>query len=251
MLTKRAAENAIVAVTRSVNPNAISAEVGIKIFFIARAGKLQSVSKILPANTHFKKFYSSPRIIVYEYMKIYTRIGDKGLTTLGNGKKVSKSSLRVQAYGNVDELNSAIGVVVSATGKQQLIVRDQLIQIQKDLFEIGTCLANSTRTDKNLNDYLKQRVLDFEKEIDLLTKKLPELTHFILPGGGRIGALLHLARTICRRGERRVVKLAKNETLNEQVIVYLNRLSDLLFTMARSVNLKEKKKEIIWIKKLG
>ena len=182
-------------------------------------------------------------------MSIYTRTGDKGVTTLGNGRKVSKSSLRVQAYGNIDELNAAIGVVVSAISRQHLAVSNQLIQIQKDLFEIGTYLANSAKTDKNLNDYLKQRVLDFEKEIDLLTKKLPELTHFILPGGGKIGAFLHLARTICRRAERRIVELAKNETIDEQVIVYLNRLSDLLFVTARFVNLKEKKKETVWFKK--
>jgi len=178
-------------------------------------------------------------------MTIYTRTGDKGKTSLGTGKRVSKSDIRVEAYGTVDELNSSIGVAIAEISN----IKEELIQIQKDLFEIGTYLANSAKTDKNLNDYLKQRVLDFEKEIDLLTKKLPELTHFILPGGGKIGAFLHLSRTICRRAERRIVELAKNETINEQVIVYLNRLSDLLFTMARSVNLKEKKKEIVWTKK--
>jgi len=197
-------------------------------------------------------------------MSIYTRTGDKGVTTLGNGRKVSKSSLRVQAYGNIDELNAAIGVIIAQNQKSknksqkynsrlpkpgtggQAKIKNDLTTIQQNLFEIGTYLADSAKTDKNLNDYLKQRVLDFEKEIDLLSKKLPELTHFILPGGGNTGAQLHLSRTICRRAERRVVELAKNETINEQVIVYLNRLSDFLFTMARSVNLKEKKEEIIW-----
>lgn len=182
-------------------------------------------------------------------MKIYTKTGDKGLTVLGNGKKATKSSLRVQVYGNIDELNSTIGVIVSTTSNKQEAISKELIEIQKDLFKIGASLSDSKKADKDLTDYLKPRVLDFEKIIDLLSRELPNLNHFILPGGGRSGSLLHLVRTICRRVERKIVELDKNETVNKQIIVYLNRLSDLLFVMARSVNLKEKKKEIVWFKK--
>jgi len=197
-------------------------------------------------------------------MKIYTKTGDKGTTVLGNGKRVSKSSLRVQGYGNIDELNSVIGVAVAQvqsskfplpprlqrTSKVQSYkeITEKLQEIQKDLFEIGASLADSVKADKKLNVYLKKRVEDFEKEIDLISEKLPNLTHFIMPGGGSIGATLHLARTVCRRAERRIVELGKKEEIQDQVIIYLNRLSDLLFVWARLVNLKEKKKEIIWTK---
>jgi cob(I)alamin adenosyltransferase len=178
--------------------------------------------------------------------KIYTKTGDKGLTTLGNGKKVSKASLRVEAYGEIDELNSAIGVVVSTKNNKQKSINNELIQVQKDLFEIGASLADSKKADRSLNTYLRQRVLDFEKEIDLFSKDLPSLTHFIIPGGGISGANLHLARTICRRAERKIVDLSKKEAIQDQMIIYLNRLSDLLFIFARYINYKEKEKELIW-----
>ncbi|MCL4354177.1 cob(I)yrinic acid a,c-diamide adenosyltransferase [Patescibacteria group bacterium] len=182
-------------------------------------------------------------------MKIYTKTGDKGTTMLGNGKRVSKSSLRVQAYGNIDELNCVIGVVVSAINTKEQSIINQLIDIQKDLFEIGASLAKSNKANNALNDYLGKRVNDFEKEIDLISKKLPGLTNFIIPGGGNVGAMLHLGRTVCRRAERRIVEVGKKEKIQEQMIIYLNRLSDLLFVMARFVNLKEKKKETVWFKK--
>jgi cob(I)alamin adenosyltransferase len=186
--------------------------------------------------------------------KIYTKTGDKGLTILGNGKKVSKASLRVEAYGEIDELNSVIGIALarvqsSSIRQDQDRVQSGLIQIQKDLFEIGSSLSDSQKADQKLNIYLKKRVLEFEKEIDLFSKDLPNLKHFILPGGGISGANLHLARTVCRRVERRIVELNKKEKIQDQILIYLNRLSDLLFTFARYINYKEKKKEIIWFKK--
>jgi cob(I)alamin adenosyltransferase len=181
-------------------------------------------------------------------MKIYTKVGDKGETMLGNGKKVSKASLRVEAYGEVDELNSLLGVVASQIQDSRLKIKEDLIEIQKDLFEIGASLADSVKADRRLNTYLCQRVLEFEKEIDSISKDLPELTHFIIPGGGVSGASLHLARTVCRRAERRIVELNKKEKIQDQMIIYLNRLSDFLFVLARFVNLKEKKREIIWTK---
>ncbi|MBI2430881.1 MAG: cob(I)yrinic acid a,c-diamide adenosyltransferase [Candidatus Levybacteria bacterium] len=172
-------------------------------------------------------------------MKIYTKTGDKGETSLFGGKRVSKASLRVEAYGTVDELNSAIGVVLAKMENKELS------NIQNDLFLIGTMLANPKA---KIVTGLQKRVEEFETLIDRMTSKLPELRNFILPGGGTTGSLLHVARTVCRRAERRVVALSQKEKVDRAILMYFNRLSDLLFTMARYVNHKEKKKEVIWTK---
>ncbi len=178
-------------------------------------------------------------------MSIYTKFGDKGKTSLYAGKTVSKGSLRVNAYGTVDELNSYLGVVLSNVKDKKL--KDKINTLQKDLFEVGASLASPVGfKDKNLSKYLSQKVLEFEKEIDNLTKKLPKLENFILPGGGRPGAGLHFARTLVRRAERRVVELSEKEKINKDIIVFLNRLSDLLFMYARDINYKQKEKEIKW-----
>lgn len=190
-------------------------------------------------------------------MKIYTRTGDKGKTSLFSGQRVSKSDLRVEAYGTIDELNSVIGVVLHQYKKSNIKnkkyiekIKNELLAIQKDLLEIGSVLAQSgIMNNESRIKNLDQRVKDFEKLIDDMIAQLPSLTNFILPGGGRAGSLLHFARTVCRRAERRIVALAEKEKVSSEIIVYLNRLSDLLFTMARFVNYKEKKKEIVWIKK--
>ena len=183
-----------------------------------------------------------------EKMSVYTRFGDKGKTSLYAGKTVSKASLRVNTYGTLDELNSYLGVILSKTKDKKL--KKSLNEVQNDLFEIGAALASeSTVKHKFLSKDLKERVLGFEKEIDSLTKKLPELENFILPGGGVTGASLHFARTLTRRVERRVVELSEKEKVLAEVIIYLNRLSDLLFTYARNINYKEKQKEIIWSKR--
>jgi len=211
--------------------------------------------------------------------KIYTRTGDRGKTSLFDGKKVFKSDKKVETYGTIDELNSSIGVAIAeisnskfpplrasfaevATKAEQGFagraipnnrkkkglssITDQLEEIQNDLLEIGSSLAVSSALPVN---QLKDRPQEFEKLIDKLTKQLPPLTQFILPGGGKGGALLQLSRTIARRAERRVVGLSKSEHIDPTIVVYLNRLSDLLFTMARFVNYKEKQKEKIWRKK--
>lgn len=175
-------------------------------------------------------------------MSIYTRTGDKGKTSLFSGQRVSKADLRVETYGAIDELNSVIGVVLSSKYKVLSIERE-LIKIQKDLFEIGSQLANPSAEKVQ---GLGKRVKEFEKMIDQMTVELPPLENFILPGGGKAGSLLHFARTVCRRAERRAVALSEKEKVSPDIIVYLNRLSDLLFTMARFVNYKEKKKEIVW-----
>ena len=178
-------------------------------------------------------------------MSIYTKFGDKGKTSLYGGKTVSKASIRVESYGAIDELNSSLGIVLAFLKDKNL--KTKIIQIQKDLFEIGFSLASlSTNKDKNLSLYLQKRIKEFEKEIDLLTKKLPELENFILPGGSRTGANFHLSRTLARRAERRIVALSEKEKVNKEILIFINRLSDLLFTHARFVNHKEKKKETVW-----
>lgn len=189
-------------------------------------------------------------------VKIYTRTGDKGGTSLYGGKRVSKADLHVEAYGTVDELNSAIGVAIAEAQNYSAKVKRELENIQSDLFEVAAVLATPKDTQvskgqkiqKELPHYLHKRVEELEQYIDDLTEKLPPLQAFILPGGGRAGSLLHQARTICRRAERRIVALAKKEQIPFEILIYMNRLSDLLFTMARFVNHKEKHKEILWNK---
>lgn len=179
-------------------------------------------------------------------MSIYTKFGDKGKTSLYAGKTVSKGSLRVNAYGTIDELNSFLGIVLA--GFKNKDFSKKIIQIQKDLFEVGASLASpATNKHKDLSKYFTQRVLEFEKEIDSLTKKLPKLENFILPGGSITGSRFHFARTLVRRAERRIVELSEKERINTDIIIFLNRLSDLLFMYARFINYKENKKEIKWI----
>lgn len=184
-------------------------------------------------------------------MSVYTRVGDKGKTHLYQGKTISKSSLRIDVIGSVDELNSIIGLVLAEVrGKQglradalkKLEIRNELVRVQNDLFEIGGALANpSSKVQK-----LSVRVTQFEKIIDKLENDLPPLSNFILPGGGRAGSYLHLARTVSRRAERRIVELNEQDRVQQEIIIYMNRLSDLLFMFARFINYKEKKKEVQW-----
>lgn len=178
-------------------------------------------------------------------MSIYTKFGDKGKTSLYGGKTVSKANIRVNAYGQVDELNSYLGIIIAEINNK--IIKQELIIIQNDLFEIGGSLANpATNKHKNLSKYLKTRVLNFEKTIDKLSKKLSELENFILPGGSKTGSKLHFARTLARKAERQIVELSEEEIINTDILIFINRLSDLLFTYARFINKKEKKKEIVW-----
>ena len=178
--------------------------------------------------------------------KIYTRTGDKGMTSLNGGMRVLKSNERVETYGTVDELNSTIGVAVAYIEKKSFVkTKEALEHIQHDLFAIGSTLADP---ENPALPKLEKRVKDFESLIDEMTETLPPLRNFILPGGSIVGAQLHLARTICRRAERSVVLLSQTEALDDGIRMYVNRLSDLLFTMARFMNKKEKKTEIIWKK---
>jgi cob(I)alamin adenosyltransferase len=180
-------------------------------------------------------------------MPIYTRTGDKGKTSLFDGTRVFKSDARVDAYGTVDELNSSLGVVrafLSLTKHKAIYI--ELEKIQHDLFEIGAALANPYAMPAN---GLESRPGAFEKFIDTFSAQVPEFKEFILPSGGKPGALLHVSRTIARRAERRIVHLAQTEDIDESVIIYINRLSDLLYMMARYVNFLDRKQETKWKKK--
>jgi cob(I)alamin adenosyltransferase len=187
-------------------------------------------------------------------MPIYTRTGDKGKTSLFDGKRVLKSDRRVEAYGTIDELNSMIGLVVAHLTASQIDLKklaEELRIIQHDLFDAGALLANPAKT-LLVTDELEKRfvaqIAGFETRIDEMTEALPTLKNFILPGGGQAGATLHVARTWCRKAERKMVALAQKEEVDAFLIRYFNRLSDLLFTMARFVNYKQKKKETMWKK---
>jgi cob(I)alamin adenosyltransferase len=174
--------------------------------------------------------------------KIYTRTGDEGSTGLGDGTRVPKDSLRVEAYGTVDELNSAIGMVL-AVPAMPAAVRASLTQIQNDLFDLGAelCIPGHSKITKAYTDRL-------EAELDAFNANLPPLAEFILPGGGPAAAACHLARTICRRTERLCWSLSREETVTSDALIYLNRLSDLLFVVARVLARHENGSEIFWRK---
>ena len=174
-------------------------------------------------------------------MKIYTKTGDQGETSLYGGKRIFKNDTRIEAYGSVDELNCLLGVVISAS--KDAVLRKRLTEMQKDLMVIGSALA-CYKISNQL--YFKEKTKNLEGWIDAVEMKLPKLNNFILPGGNNISALLHQSRSVCRRAERRVVELSRKEEIHQDIIIYLNRLSDLLFVLARFVNRKNKIPEIIW-----
>jgi len=179
-------------------------------------------------------------------VKIYTKTGDQGDTRLFDGSKVRKHNDRVEAYGAIDELNSFIGAAASFLNDPALI--PLLESIQKDLFSVGAQLADPGFKDQRRAKFQLDpgRIAALENAIDRFETELPPLRQFILAGGGHPGALLHIARTVCRRAERQVVGLAEKVDVHPNVIVYLNRLSDFLFVMARLVNHREGKQEILW-----
>jgi len=179
-------------------------------------------------------------------MKIYTKTGDRGDTRLFDGTGVRKHNDRVEAYGEVDELNSFIGAAAAFIDDGELVT--MLNDIQKDLFSVGAQLADPGFKERNKPKFIvsPDRTAALEKAIDAFETELPPLRQFILAGGGRAGALLHVARTVCRRAERRVVSLSEKVDVHPNVIEYLNRLSDFLFVIARVVNRREGKQEIPW-----
>lgn len=170
--------------------------------------------------------------------------GDKGTTSLFGGKKVSKDECQVQAYGEVDELNSYIGLTRSVNNYKEI---DSILEkIQEDLFVLGSQLASANDNPK-FPQLTKDNVKFIEENIQQFERELPQLRKFILPTGTQTAALLHVARTVCRRTERSIVTLSKVKKLDENSIPYINRLSDLLFALARWVNKKEGKIEKEWI----
>jgi len=182
-------------------------------------------------------------------MKIYTKTGDSGETGLFGGDRVSKASSRVDAYGEVDELNSVLGVVrTGQLGKDAPDAFDALLAtIQSRLFDVGAELANAKGKDMGIplvNDY---DITQMEQAIDKAEEEVPPLKTFVLPGGSRLAADLHIARTVCRRAERRVVALAAEAEVRLEVIRYLNRLSDLLFTLARLANVRAGLSDVPWM----
>lgn len=166
--------------------------------------------------------------------KVYTKSGDKGETSLLSGERVSKSSPRVDAYGDIDELNSVIGIVISHTKDESL--KDVLKKIQNDLFILGGDLATPNSFKGEIPRINMQMIEHIEKLIDEYHSDLGDLQEFILPSGNFGSPYMHLARTVCRRAERKTVGLSENEEINPLGINYLNRLSDLLFMMARMEN---------------
>lgn len=172
--------------------------------------------------------------------KIVTRTGDDGTTGLGDGSRVAKDCARVEAVGAVDEANSAIGIVLAVDAVPDA-VRDCLVEVQHDLFELGgeLCIPGHSAIDQAYIDRL-------ESDVESFNTDLPPLKDFILPGGGEAAAACHLARTVVRRAERRVISLAGSESLRPEVTCYLNRLSDLLFIIARVLARIETGQEVQW-----
>lgn len=178
-------------------------------------------------------------------MKIYTRTGDKGDTALFGGLRVPKDALRVEAYGTVDELNSVLGIVLADNNESD--VEMVLRQIQMQLFALGAELATpDPKRAAGIPHIGKEDTARLESLIDSLGAGLPPLRNFVLPGGTPSAARIHFARTVCRRAERAVVRLSHTEPVGEEAIVYLNRLSDLMFVLARHVNAKAGIQEVPW-----
>lgn len=171
-------------------------------------------------------------------MKIYTRTGDKGKTKLFGGADINKDSLRIDTIGHVDELNSTLGIVISES--DNTILNNQILRVQSDLLRVGADLATPITVDKKFRKKVdtinKNDVKILEQEIDIWDKDLPKLTQFILPGGTEAASHTHQARSVCRRAERSAVTLAHEEEINQELLKYLNRLSDWLFTLGRYIN---------------
>lgn len=182
-------------------------------------------------------------------MKIYTKKGDKGETSLFGGTRVPKNHIRIEAYGTVDELNSYMGLIrdYGLSSEDEKTV----IEIQDRLFTLGALLAaDPNKKNLQLPQLKSNDVLLLENEMDRMNESLPEMKTFVLPGGDKSASICHIARCICRRAERCVITLSKNETIDELLIQYLNRLSDYLFVLARKQMQLNKGNEVPWIPKM-
>jgi cob(I)alamin adenosyltransferase len=182
-------------------------------------------------------------------MKIYTKTGDKGQTSLIGGTRVPKYHVRIESYGTVDELNSYVGLIMcqDIDNHHQQILKE----IQDRLFTIGSSLASDPERSKmKIPDLLESDITLLEKEMDTMNEVLPELKHFILPGGNTVVSYCHLARCVCRRAERLTVQLASESFVDNNITIYLNRLSDYLFVLARKLSADSKTAENIWIPRI-
>lgn len=173
--------------------------------------------------------------------KIYTRTGDDGSTGLGDGSRVAKDDLRVEAYGTVDELNSLLGLLLASGEELSTDIEDCLVRIQHQLFDLGgeLCIPGTTAITA-------EAVQGLESTLDAFNADLPPLKDFVLPGGIHEAAVCHVARAVCRRAERRVCTLAREENINDNALKFLNRLSDLLFVLARTLNRQAGEDEPLW-----
>ncbi len=179
-------------------------------------------------------------------MKIYTKTGDKGLTSLIGGTRVPKHHIRIESYGTVDELNSYIGLI--ACQEIDAHYKDVLKEIQDRLFTIGASLAADPEKSKmKIPDLLEEDITFLEEKIDEMNEALPALKHFVLPGGNTTVSYCHLARCVCRKAERLAVALDESSFVDSKVIVYLNRLSDYLFVLGRMIGKETHAAEIIWV----
>ena len=192
-------------------------------------------------------------IFANKHMKIYTKTGDEGTTALFGGTRVKKYNLRIESYGTVDELNSYIGLIKDQEISKE--VKDSLLKIQNELFTLGAMLATppeketlkSGKERLNIPKIDENSILFLENEIDKMDAVLPQMTHFILPGGHQAVSFCHVARCVCRRAERLSVELNDQEALNSDVLKYLNRLSDYLFVLARKLSKDLEIEEFKWI----
>lgn len=183
--------------------------------------------------------------------KVYTKTGDKGMTRLAGGQEIAKTSRRIEAYGTVDELNAHLGTIAEALRNTNIMelseLRERILRIQNELFDLGSQLAVLTEDRRENTPVVKMADIDrLENEIDEMNVALPMLTSFILPGGGDVSARMHVARTVCRRAERAVIRLAENETLDGPEVPYLNRLSDWLFVAGRFAAHHSGIEETLW-----
>lgn len=188
-------------------------------------------------------------------MKIYTKTGDKGTTSLFGGTRVPKYHDRIEAYGTVDELNSCIGLIRDQEIDENTF--NVLLKIQNELFTLGAMLATPPEKEKlkngkerlNIPKINDNDILFLEKEIDIMNKTLPEMTNFVLPGGHTTVSFCHIARCVCRRAERIVVSINDKEEIDSHIIMYLNRLSDYLFVLARKLTIDNQVTEVPWLPK--
>jgi cob(I)alamin adenosyltransferase len=179
------------------------------------------------------------------FMKIYTKTGDQGFTSLYGGKRLKKDDIRIEAYGTIDELNAFIGLCATRLKKEDLKLFLQ--KIQSRLFTIGSNLASDPEKEMITPDILPEDIRDLENKIDEWDQVLPRLKYFILPGGGEDASYAHVCRTVCRRAERRIITLSEYSAVDPLIITYVNRLSDFFFVLSRILGHENGEEEIPWI----